>query len=56
VDDKDICTEFSSLRSTVMASPNELVKMPMNEPAPGLRKSKIEESEDFSFLQDMDSC
>ena len=47
VDDKDICTEFSALRSVVMASPNELVKMPVNEPAAGKRKSQIEEYVDF---------
>lgn len=43
VDDKDICTEFSSLKSIVMASKNEKVKMPINEPAVGKRKSQIEE-------------
>ena len=47
VDDKDIFTEFSSLKSIVMASPNELVKMPINEPAHGKRKSQIEEYVDF---------
>jgi len=47
VDDKDISTEFSALRSVVMASPNELIKMPINEPAPGKRKSQIEEYVDF---------
>ncbi|KAI9876147.1 MAG: hypothetical protein M1830_007251 [Pleopsidium flavum] len=47
VDDKDICSEFSALRSVVMASPNEVVKMPINEPAPGKRKSQIEEYVDF---------
>jgi 4-hydroxyphenylpyruvate dioxygenase len=47
VDDKDICTEFSALKSVVMASPNELVKMPINEPASGKKKSQIEEYIDF---------
>jgi 4-hydroxyphenylpyruvate dioxygenase len=47
VDDKDISTEFSALRSIVMASPNDLIKMPINEPAPGKRKSQIEEYVDF---------
>jgi 4-hydroxyphenylpyruvate dioxygenase len=47
VDDKDICTEFSALRSIVIASPNELIKMPINEPAPGKRKSQIEEYVEF---------
>lgn len=43
VDDSQICTEFSALNSIVMASPNNLVKMPINEPAPGKKKSQIEE-------------
>lgn len=43
VDDNDICTEFSALSSVVMASPNNLVKMPINEPAPGKKRSQIEE-------------
>ena len=30
-----------------MASPNEVVKMPLNEPAPGKKKSQIEEYVDF---------
>ena len=47
VDDKDISTEFSALKSVVMASPNEVVKMPINEPAMGKKKSQIEEYVDF---------
>ncbi|KEZ41991.1 4-hydroxyphenylpyruvate dioxygenase [Scedosporium apiospermum] len=47
VDDKDICTEFSALKSIVMASPNDLIKMPVNEPAVGKKKSQIEEYVDF---------
>ncbi|KAK3705616.1 hypothetical protein LTR37_013224 [Vermiconidia calcicola] len=47
VDDHDICTEFSALKSIVMASPNDVVKMPINEPAKGKRKSQIEEYVDF---------
>ncbi|KAF4507245.1 hypothetical protein G6O67_005906 [Ophiocordyceps sinensis] len=43
VDDSQICTDFSALSSVVMASPNNLVKMPINEPAAGKRKSQIEE-------------
>jgi 4-hydroxyphenylpyruvate dioxygenase len=43
VDDNEICTEFSALSSIVMASPNNVVKMPINEPAPGKKKSQIEE-------------
>ncbi|CAN6674426.1 hypothetical protein TRVA0_053S00672 [Trichomonascus vanleenenianus] len=47
VDDKDICTEFSALKSVVMASPDERIKMPINEPAHGKKKSQIEEFIDF---------
>ncbi|KAK5947789.1 hypothetical protein OHC33_011184 [Knufia fluminis] len=47
VDDKDICTDFSALKSIVMASPDEKIKMPLNEPAKGIRKSQIEEYVDF---------
>lgn len=47
VDDNDICTEFSALKSTVMASENEVVKMPINEPASGKKKSQIEEYVEF---------
>jgi 4-hydroxyphenylpyruvate dioxygenase len=43
VDDSQICTEFSALSSIVMASPNNVVKMPINQPAPGKKKSQIEE-------------
>lgn len=43
VDEKDVSTEFSALRSIVMASENEEIKMPINEPAKGLCKSQIEE-------------
>ena len=47
VDDSEICTEFSALTSVVMASPNEVVKMPINEPAAGKRQSQIEEFVDY---------
>ncbi|KAJ5924228.1 hypothetical protein N7466_008415 [Penicillium verhagenii] len=47
VDDSQICTEFSALKSVVMSSPNELVKMPINEPAKGKKQSQIEEYVDF---------
>lgn len=47
VDDKDICTEFSALKSIVMASPGEQVKIPINEPAKGKKQSQIEEYIDF---------
>jgi 4-hydroxyphenylpyruvate dioxygenase len=47
-DDKDISTEFSALRSKVMADPNNLIKFPINEPAPGKRKSQIQEYLDYN--------
>ena len=47
VDDKDICTDYSALKSVVMASHDEKIKMPINEPAKGIRKSQIEEYVDF---------
>ena len=47
VDDKDINTEFSALRSIVMANDNEKIKMPINEPADGLKKSQIQEFIDY---------
>lgn len=46
-DDKDISTEYSSLRSVVMADASETIRMPINEPAPGLKKSQIQEFIDF---------
>jgi 4-hydroxyphenylpyruvate dioxygenase len=47
-DDKDISTEFSALRSKVMADPNDLIKFPINEPAAGKRKSQIQEYLDYN--------
>ena len=43
VDDKQIHTEYSSLRSVVMADFDEVIKMPINEPAVGRKKSQIQE-------------
>jgi len=39
VDDTMMHTEFSALRSIVVCDFDENVKMPINEPAPGKRKS-----------------
>jgi len=47
VDDKMIHTEYSSLRSIVMADDSFSVKMPINEPAEGRKKSQIQEFVDF---------
>ncbi len=48
-DDKDISTEFSALRSKVMANARRNIKFPINEPAKGKRKSQIQEYIDFNF-------
>jgi 4-hydroxyphenylpyruvate dioxygenase len=42
-DDKDISTEYSALMSIVMSDDSHSVKFPINEPAPGRRKSHIDE-------------
>jgi 4-hydroxyphenylpyruvate dioxygenase len=46
-DDKDISTKYTALMSKVVASGNEFIKFPINEPAQGLKKSQIEEYLDF---------
>lgn len=46
-DDKDISTEYSALRSKVMRNESGTVKFPINEPAPGKRKSQIQEYLDY---------
>ncbi|KAJ3302297.1 hypothetical protein HDV03_005179 [Kappamyces sp. JEL0829] len=47
VDDTQMHTEYSALRSIVMTDYDEIVKMPINEPAPGKKKSQIQEYVDF---------
>jgi 4-hydroxyphenylpyruvate dioxygenase len=46
-DDKDISTEYSALMSIVMSDDNHVIKFPINEPAPGKRKSQIDEYLEF---------
>ncbi|MDZ4756267.1 MAG: 4-hydroxyphenylpyruvate dioxygenase [Phycisphaerae bacterium] len=46
-DEKDISTEYSALMSKVMASGNHLIKMPINEPADGKKKSQVQEYLDW---------
>lgn len=46
-DEHDICTKYSALKSRVMRSKNWKVKLPINEPAVGVRKSQIEEYLEF---------
>uniref|UniRef100_A0A8D1PP30 4-hydroxyphenylpyruvate dioxygenase n=3 Tax=Sus scrofa TaxID=9823 RepID=A0A8D1PP30_PIG len=48
VDDTQIHTEYSALRSVVMANYEESIKMPINEPAPGKKKSQIQEYVDYN--------
>ncbi len=47
-DDKDIATEYTALNSIVMANESRSIKFPINEPAPGKRKSQIEEYNEFN--------
>jgi len=47
VDDKQINTQYSALRSVVVADFDEKIKMPINEPADGMRKSQITEFCEF---------
>lgn len=47
VDDSQIHTQYSSLRSIVMTNWEETIKIPINEPAPGKKKSQIEEYVDY---------
>ncbi|KAG2459157.1 HPPD dioxygenase, partial [Polypterus senegalus] len=42
IDDKQIHTQYSSLRSIVVTNYEETIKMPINEPAPGKKKSQIQ--------------
>jgi 4-hydroxyphenylpyruvate dioxygenase len=43
----DIATEYSALMSKVVADGSRKVKFPINEPAPGARKSQIDEYLEF---------
>ncbi len=47
-DETDISTKYSALKSIVVRSKNWKVKMPINEPAIGIKKSQIEEYLDFN--------
>jgi len=48
-DDKDISTEYSALRSKVMANETHNIMFPINEPAAGKKKSQIQEYIDFNY-------
>jgi len=47
VDDTQLHTDYSALRSIVMTNYEETIKMPINEPAPGKKKSQIQEYVDY---------
>jgi 4-hydroxyphenylpyruvate dioxygenase len=47
-DETDISTQYSALKSIVVRSKNWKVKMPINEPAEGIKKSQIEEYLEFN--------
>jgi 4-hydroxyphenylpyruvate dioxygenase len=46
-DAKDISTQYSALVSKVMANKSGTIKLPLNEPAEGLRRSQIQEYLDY---------
>ncbi|CAN5435674.1 4-hydroxyphenylpyruvate dioxygenase [soil metagenome] len=46
-DDKEISTDYTALMSKVMQNGSGKIKFPINEPAPGKKKSQIEEYLDF---------
>ncbi|XP_077403661.1 4-hydroxyphenylpyruvate dioxygenase [Vanacampus margaritifer] len=48
IDDKQIHTQYSSLRSIVVTNYEETIKMPINEPAVGKKKSQIQEYVDYN--------
>lgn len=43
VDEKQVYTEYSALHSVVITDPDERIKIPINEPAIGRKKSQIQE-------------
>uniref|UniRef100_A0A3Q0RYL6 4-hydroxyphenylpyruvate dioxygenase n=1 Tax=Amphilophus citrinellus TaxID=61819 RepID=A0A3Q0RYL6_AMPCI len=48
IDDKQIHTQYSALRSIVVTNYEETIKMPINEPAMGKKKSQIQEFVDYN--------
>lgn len=48
VDESVLHTDYSALRSIVVTNDDESIKMPINEPAPGLMKSQVEEFLDYN--------
>ena len=50
VDDTQMHTQYSALRSIVMTNYEETIKIPINEPAEALKKSQIQEYVDYDQL------
>lgn len=48
IDDSLLHTEYSSLNSTVVTNFEETIKMPLNEPSVGKRKSQIKEYVEYN--------
>uniref|UniRef100_A0A8C2ZD82 4-hydroxyphenylpyruvate dioxygenase n=1 Tax=Cyclopterus lumpus TaxID=8103 RepID=A0A8C2ZD82_CYCLU len=48
IDDKQVHTQYSSLRSIVVTNYEETIKMPINEPARGKKLSQIQEYVDYN--------
>ncbi|KAJ8342999.1 hypothetical protein SKAU_G00329270 [Synaphobranchus kaupii] len=48
IDDSQLHTQYSSLKSIVVTNYEETIKMPINEPAIGKRKSQIQEYVDYN--------
>ena len=42
-----MCSDFSAMNSVVISSPQDVIKMPINEPAVGKKRSQIEEFVQF---------
>jgi 4-hydroxyphenylpyruvate dioxygenase len=55
-DANDITTKYSALQSKVMRNKSGSVKMPINEPASGLRKSQIQEYLDYNLAEGVQHC
>lgn len=46
-DDKEISTDYTALMSKVMSNGNGRIKFPINEPAPGKKRSQVDEYLDY---------
>jgi len=47
-DENILHTEYSALRTVIITDPDENIKMPLSEPAPGRRRSQIQEYVDYN--------